>query len=109
MGVADPFQIVLRYPGHRRSRWLCDEHDNGSAGWYRKVRLTSAWAARASTCQKEGVVRVARRVLLRLEQGVKVPEAALHVVVGRHLLEAHLGEDLPELRPDLACEPPISC
>lgn len=28
------------------------------------------------TCEEEGVVRVARRVLLRLEQGVKVPEAA---------------------------------
>jgi hypothetical protein len=37
-------------------------------------------------------------MLLRLEQGVKVPEAALHVVVRRHLcqqgleLKAHLAK-----------------
>ncbi len=40
-------------------------------------------------------------VLLGLEERVKVPEATFHVVVGRHLLKAHLREDLPELRPDL--------
>ena len=44
---------------------------------------------------------VAGRMLLRLEQRVEVPEAALHVVVGRHLLEAHLCEDLAELSPNL--------
>jgi hypothetical protein len=41
------------------------------------------------------------RVLLGLEQGVKVPEAALHVVVGRHLGEAQLKKDLPVFRPHL--------
>ena len=40
-------------------------------------------------------------VLLRLEESVKVPEAALHEVVGRHLRETHLKEDLPVLRPNL--------
>jgi hypothetical protein len=49
------------------------------------------------TCEEEGVVRVAGWVLLRLEQGIKVPEGGLHVVVGGHLLKAHLGEDLAEL------------
>ena len=33
-------------------------------------------------------MRVTCRVLLRLEESVEVPEAALHVVVGRHLAEA---------------------
>jgi len=72
-------------------------------------------------------VLVSGRVLLRLEQGVEVPEGALDEVVGRHLREAtgsrefmsfvrvflevldvyrparspHLQEDLPELRPHL--------
>jgi hypothetical protein len=41
------------------------------------------------------------RVLLGLEQGVKVPEAALHVVVGRHLGKAELKEDLPVFSPHL--------
>lgn len=40
--------------------------------------------------------------LLRLEQGVKVPETALYVVVGGHLLESHLGEDLAELSAHLS-------
>lgn len=34
---------------------------------------------------------------LRLEQAVEVPEAALDPAVGRHLLEAHIHEDLAEL------------
>ena len=42
-------------------------------------------------------------MLLRLEQGVEVPEAALYEVVGWHLLESHLGEDLLELCPYLRC------
>lgn len=76
------------------------------------------------TGQEEGVVLVSGRVLLGLEQGVKVPERAFYEVVGRHLCEAaesrgfilclclfcvckmasftysyspHLQEDLPEL------------
>lgn len=40
------------------------------------------------TRQEEGVVLVSGRVLLGLEQGVKVPERALYEVVGRHLCEA---------------------
>jgi hypothetical protein len=50
---------------------------------------------------EEGIMGVPGRVLLGLEQGVKVPEAALHVVVGRHLGEAELKEDLPVFRPHL--------
>ena len=40
-------------------------------------------------------------MLLGLKEGVKVPEGALHEVVGRHLGEAHLQKDLPVLGPDL--------
>ena len=38
---------------------------------------------------------------LNLEEGVKVPEGGLDVVVGRHLREPHLQEDVPELRTHL--------
>ena len=44
---------------------------------------------------------IARGVLLWLEQGIEVPERVLHVVVCGHFCEAHLGEDLAELSPDL--------
>ena len=37
------------------------------------------------------------RVLLRLEERIEVPERGLDVLVGRHLVEPHLEEDLPEL------------
>mmetsp|Transcript_35805 Transcript_35805/g.78171 ORF Transcript_35805/g.78171 Transcript_35805/m.78171 type:complete len:403 (-) Transcript_35805:388-1596(-) len=50
---------------------------------------------------EEGVVGVAGGVLLRLEERVKVPEGALHKVVGGHLLESHRDEDLAELLPHL--------
>lgn len=43
---------------------------------------------RTRTRQEEGVVLVSGRVLLGLEQGVKVPERALYEVVGGHLSEA---------------------
>ena len=36
-------------------------------------------------------------MLLGLEKGVKVPEAALDIVVGGHLGETHLQEDLAVL------------
>ena len=42
-------------------------------------------------------MRIASRVLLGLKQRVKVPEAALHKVIGRHFIKAHFNEDLPEL------------
>jgi hypothetical protein len=45
--------------------------------------------------KEERVVRVPRRVLLRLEQRVKVPKRRLDKVVGRHLGVAHLQKDLP--------------
>jgi len=51
--------------------------------------------------EEERVVRVACRVLLWLEQRIKVPERGLHIVVGGHFGEAHLGEDLAELRAHL--------
>ena len=47
--------------------------------------------------QEERVVAVPRRMLLRLEQRVEVPERRLYVVVGGHLLEAHLQQDGAEL------------
>jgi hypothetical protein len=40
---------------------------------------------------------IARRMLLRLEEGIEVPERTVHVAVGFHLCEAHLEEDLAEL------------
>lgn len=61
--------------GHKRNAAvnisLATEHN--------RVRLTR---------QEEGVVLVSGRVLLGLEQGVKVPERALNKVVGGHLGEA---------------------
>jgi hypothetical protein len=33
---------------------------------------------------EEGIVGITCRMLLRLEQGIKVPEAALNIVVRRH-------------------------
>lgn len=61
--------------------------------------VAGCWAG-----EEEGVVCVTRRVLLRLEEAVKVPEGALHVVVGGHLCEAHVGEDLAVLAAHLwAC------
>ena len=48
---------------------------------------------------------IAGRVLLGLEQAVEVPEAVLHPRVGVHLLETHLHEYFPELRPDLRIPP----
>ena len=61
------------------------------------LRLTFEGWSGMLTGQEEGVVRISRRMLLWLEEGVKIPEAALHVIVGGHLLEAHLDENLPEL------------
>ncbi len=43
---------------------------------------------------EECIMSISGRMLLRLEEGVKVPEAALNKVVGRHLRESHLKEDL---------------
>ena len=39
------------------------------------------------TRHEESIVSVSRGMLLWLEESVKVPEAALHIVVGRHLRE----------------------
>lgn len=46
-------------------------------------------------------MHVPRRMLLRLEERIKVPERGLHKLVGAHLLEAHLEEDFPKLRAHL--------
>ena len=47
---------------------------------------------------EEGVLRIASRVTLRLEQRIEVPERRLHELVRRHLREPHLQKDLAELR-----------
>ena len=60
------------------------------------------------TRQEERVVHVPRRVRLRLEERVEVPERRLDEAVRRHLREAHLEEDLPELRADLRRECGVS-
>lgn len=49
---------------------------------------------------KECIVSIPGRMLLWLEQCIKVPEGALHILVGGHLGEAHLQEYLTELRAD---------
>jgi len=51
-------------------------------------RTRNVRVAAARTLQKERVVGVARRMRLWLKERVKVPERALHKVVGRHLREA---------------------
>ncbi len=49
----------------------------------------------------KGVLQIARGVLLGHEEGIKVPEARLDKLVGGHLLETHLEEDLAEFLADL--------
>lgn len=49
----------------------------------------------APTQQEEGVVLVPRRVLLRLEERVEVPEGALHKVIRGHLREPGRGGSPP--------------
>ena len=39
--------------------------------------------------------------IIYLEECIKVPKAALDIVVGRHLCKSHLQEDLSILGPDL--------
>ena len=39
-------------------------------------------------------------MLLRNEKGIEIPETGLNEVVGRHLRETHLKEDLSELMTD---------
>ena len=46
-------------------------------------------------------MRVASGVLLRLEERVEVPEAALHVVVGRHLTETNKKNTYTNLQSSL--------
>ena len=53
------------------------------------------------TFDKEGVMGVPGRVLLGLEEGIEVPEGALHKVVGGHLLESHFQENGAVLSPHL--------
>mmetsp|Transcript_6548 Transcript_6548/g.20442 ORF Transcript_6548/g.20442 Transcript_6548/m.20442 type:complete len:390 (-) Transcript_6548:118-1287(-) len=49
---------------------------------------------------EEGVVRVACRVTLRLEQRVEVPKRRFDPAVRRHFLEAHAHQNATELRAD---------
>ena len=46
------------------------------------------WSMEIRTLQEEGVMGIACWVLLRLEEGIEVPERALNEIVGRHLSEA---------------------
>mmetsp|Transcript_66677 Transcript_66677/g.168137 ORF Transcript_66677/g.168137 Transcript_66677/m.168137 type:complete len:270 (-) Transcript_66677:201-1010(-) len=55
----------------------------------------------ARLIDEEGVVRVTRRVLLWLEEGVKIPEGALHPLIGGHLLETHQQQNVANLRAHL--------
>mmetsp|Transcript_85571 Transcript_85571/g.223285 ORF Transcript_85571/g.223285 Transcript_85571/m.223285 type:complete len:384 (-) Transcript_85571:461-1612(-) len=52
----------------------------------------------ARVLHKESVMRVASRMLLWLEEGVEVPERALHPLVGAHLFETHEHQDISNLR-----------
>ena len=87
----DTLQVVRRELARRRGLW----GDGGREGGWTRSQGTAGRGGRVHeragvrhTAQEEGVMGVARRVLLRLEQRVKVPERALHKVVGRHLGEA---------------------
>jgi hypothetical protein len=46
-------------------------------------------------------VHVSGGVALRLEEGVEVPERALHELGRGHLIETHLEQDFSEERPHL--------
>ena len=56
------------------------------------VRLVVNFAERRFT-HEEGVLLVSGRMLLWNEEGIKVPEGILNIVVGAHLFEAALGEN----------------
>ena len=47
--------------------------------------------------QEESVMGVSCGMLLGLEEGVEIEEGGLYVLLGVHLLEAHLKEDVSEL------------
>ena len=46
-------------------------------------------------------MRISGRMLLRLEQGIKIPEAAFDIFVSRHFRKAHFEKDLTEFITDL--------
>jgi len=46
--------------------------------------------------EEEGIVHIASRVALWLEEGVEVPERTFNVFTCRHLIETHLEKDLSE-------------
>ena len=54
---------------------------------------------------KNTVLNLPGWVLLWLEQCIKVPETRFNKVVGWHLSEAHLKENLTVFRPDLGRNP----
>jgi hypothetical protein len=51
--------------------------------------------------QKERIVHVSGGVALRLEEGVEVPERALHELGRGHFIETHLEQDFSEEGPHL--------
>jgi len=68
------------------------QHGNEAAG------LCTHRAARSATCGYDHPCVAAHGSQhTHLEQHIKVPEAALHIVAGGHLCEPHPCEDLPEL------------
>ena len=48
-----------------------------------------------------GSLSLLKSILFYLEKCIKVPKAALDIVVGWHLCKSHLQEDLSVLGPDL--------
>ena len=44
-------------------------------------------------------------MLLWLKEGIEVPEAAFHIIIGRHLMEAHLQKNVAELAAHLHGSP----
>lgn len=47
--------------------------------------------------EEKGVVHISRRVALRLEKSIEVPEGALYVPIGGHFIETHLQKNLSEV------------
>lgn len=68
-----------------------------------KVVLREVCADRRLS-QEERVVSITSRMLLRLEQGVKVPERTFHVTIRWHFGEAHREENLAEFGTNLKRE-----
>ena len=73
---------------------ICGYLDINNGGFYLLKVVHGEVNSFGRITNEESIVGITGRMLLRLEQGVKIPEGALDKVVGRHFGEAHFKEDL---------------